>query len=60
MVNGFNREVLAIEIALIIPAQRVVRELDRIVANRVTAETADGHGLKLVLLTRRNGLKIMA
>lgn len=34
MVDDFNREALAIEIDLIIPAQRVVRVLDRIVANR--------------------------
>ncbi|GJK51840.1 hypothetical protein TUM17560_42170 [Serratia marcescens] len=47
MENDFNREALAIEIALIIPAQRVARGLNRIVTNRATAETADGHGLKL-------------
>lgn len=34
VVDDFNREVLAIEINLIIPAQRVVRGRDRIVANR--------------------------
>ncbi|ULR31940.1 IS3 family transposase [Dickeya fangzhongdai] len=34
VVDDFNREVLAIEIDLNIPAQRVVRVLDRIVANR--------------------------
>lgn len=34
MVDDFNREALAIEIDLNIPAQRVVRVLDRIVANR--------------------------
>lgn len=31
VVNDFNRETLAIEIGLNIPAQRVVRVLDRIV-----------------------------
>ncbi|EMX8464247.1 IS3 family transposase [Serratia marcescens] len=34
VVDDFNREALAIEIDLSIPAQRVVRVLDRIVANR--------------------------
>lgn len=34
MVDDFNREALAIEIDLIIPAQRVVRVLDRIAASR--------------------------
>lgn len=34
VVNDFNPEALAIEIDLNIPAQRVVRVLDRIVANR--------------------------
>lgn len=34
VVDDFNREALAIEIDLTIPAQRVVRLLDRIVANR--------------------------
>ena len=34
MVDDFNREALAIEIDLNIPAQRVIRVLDRIVANR--------------------------
>lgn len=34
VVDDFNREALAIEIDLNIPAQRVVRLLDRIVANR--------------------------
>ena len=34
VVDDFNREALAIEIVLNIPAQRVVRVLDRIVANR--------------------------
>lgn len=34
VVDDFNREVLAIEIDLNTPAQRVVRVLDRIVANR--------------------------
>lgn len=34
MVDDFNREALAIEIGLNIPAQRVVRVLDRIAANR--------------------------
>ena len=34
MVDDFNREALAIEIDLNIPAQRVVRVLDRIAANR--------------------------
>ncbi|AYH08714.1 IS3 family transposase [Pectobacterium parmentieri] len=34
VVDDFNREVLAIEIDLNIPAQRVVRVLDRIVASR--------------------------
>ncbi|TCW50771.1 putative transposase [Phytobacter diazotrophicus] len=38
--DDFNREALAIEIDLNIPAQRVVRVLDRIVANR-------GYSLKL-------------
>jgi len=33
VVDGFNREALAIEIDLNIPAQRVVRVLDRNVAN---------------------------
>ena len=53
MVDDFNREVLAIEIDLNIPAQRVVRVLERIVANRgkprLTAEDANrqraGRGL---------------
>lgn len=35
MVDDFNREALVIEIDLNILAQRVVRVLDRIVANRV-------------------------
>ncbi|KZQ49285.1 transposase [Klebsiella aerogenes] len=34
VVDDFNREALAIEIDLNIPAQRVIRGLDRIVANR--------------------------
>ncbi|HCA9669002.1 TPA: transposase family protein [Klebsiella variicola subsp. variicola] len=34
VVDDFNREALALEIDLNIPAQRVVRVLDRIVANR--------------------------
>jgi len=34
VVDDFNREALAIDIDLNIPAQRVVRVLDRIVANR--------------------------
>ncbi|CAM6616530.1 Integrase core domain-containing protein [Enterobacter intestinihominis] len=34
VVDDFNREALAIEFDLNIPAQRVVRVLDRIVANR--------------------------
>ena len=34
VVDGYNREALAIEIDLNIPAQRVVRVLGRIVANR--------------------------
>lgn len=34
VVDDFNREALAIEIDLSIPAQRVVRVMDRIVANR--------------------------
>ena len=34
VVDDFNREALAIEIDLNIPAQRVVRVQDRIVANR--------------------------
>jgi putative transposase len=40
VVDDFNREALAIEIDLNIPAQRVIRVLDRIVANR-------GYPLKL-------------
>lgn len=46
VVDDFNREVLAIEIDLNIPALRVVRVLERIVANsgksRISAETAHG------------------
>lgn len=34
VVDDFNREALAIEIDLNIPAQRVIRVLDRIVAHR--------------------------
>ncbi len=34
MVDNFNREAMAIEINLNIPAQRVVRVLERGVANR--------------------------
>ncbi len=34
MVDDFNREALAIEINRNIPAQRIIRVLDRIVANR--------------------------
>ncbi len=34
VVDDYNREALAIEIDLNIPAQRVVRVLDRFVANR--------------------------
>lgn len=34
LVDDFNREALAIEIDLNIPAQRVIRGLDKIVANR--------------------------
>ncbi|MFT4427832.1 DDE-type integrase/transposase/recombinase [Enterobacter hormaechei] len=34
VVDDFNREALVIEIDLNIPAQRVIRVLDRIVANR--------------------------
>lgn len=40
MVDDFNREALTIEIDLSIPAQRVVRVLDRIVSKR-------GYPLKL-------------
>lgn len=42
VVDDFNREALAIEIDLNIPAQRVVRVLDRIVANR-------GYPLKMLM-----------
>ncbi len=45
VVDDFNRETLAIEIDLNIPAQRVVRMLDRIVANR-------GYPLKIRMDTR--------
>ena len=50
VVDDFNREALAIEIDLNIPAQRVIRVLDRIVANR-------GYPLKMRM---DNGPKNMA
>ena len=46
VVDDFNREALAIEIDLNIPAQRVVRVLGRIVANR-------GYPLKMRMDTAR-------
>ncbi|EOW6930333.1 TPA: IS3 family transposase [Serratia marcescens] len=50
VVDDFNREALAIEIDLNIPAQRVVRVLDRIVANR-------GYPLKMRM---DNGLELLS
>lgn len=60
MVDDFNREALAIEIDLNIPAQRVVRVLDWIVANRgypmkmlmdngpeLVSQWAEEHGVQL-------------
>ncbi|MGD1730049.1 DDE-type integrase/transposase/recombinase, partial [Klebsiella pneumoniae] len=52
VVDDFNREALAIEIDLNIPAQRVVRVLDRIVANRgYPLKMRMDNGPELVLLT---------
>ena len=60
VVDDFNREALSIEIALNLPALRVVRVLDRIAANRcypvmlrmdngplALAEWAEKHAVKL-------------
>lgn len=50
MVDDFNREALAIEIDLNIPAQRVMRVLDRNVANRgYPLKMRMDNGLELVL-----------
>lgn len=50
MVDDFNREALAIEIDLNIPAQRVMRVLDRNVANRgYPLKRQMDNGLELVL-----------
>ena len=52
VVDGYNREALAIEIDLNIPAQRVVRVLGRIVANRgYPLKMRMDNGSELVLLT---------
>ncbi len=52
VVDDFNREVLAIEIDLNIPALRVVRVLERIVANRgYPLKLRMDNGPKLVSLT---------
>ncbi|MCZ4152178.1 transposase, partial [Escherichia coli] len=52
VVDGYNREALAIEIDLNIPAQRVVRVLGRIVANRgYPLKMRMDNGPELVLLT---------
>ena len=51
VVGDFNREALAIEIDLNIPAQRVVRVLDRIAANRVyPLKMRMDNGPELILL----------
>ncbi len=50
VVDDFNREALAIEIDLNIPAQRVVRGLERIVANH-------GYPLKMRM---DNGLELVS
>lgn len=54
VVDDFNREALTIEIDLNVPAQHVVRVLERIVTNRgyprLPAENADEYGLELVSL----------
>lgn len=50
MVDDFNREALAIEIDLNIPAQRVMRVLDRNVANRgYPLKMQMDNGIELVL-----------
>lgn len=50
VVDDFNREALAKEIDLNIPAQRVIRVLDRIVANRgYPLKMRMDHGPGLVL-----------
>ncbi|PTA87762.1 IS3 family transposase [Kluyvera sp. Nf5] len=52
VVDDFNREALAIEIDLNIPAQRVVRVLERIVANRgYPLKMRMDNGPELILLT---------
>lgn len=52
VVDDFNREALAIEIDLNIPAQRVVRVLARIVANRgYPLKMQMDNGLELISLT---------
>ncbi|OUF04859.1 hypothetical protein AZ021_004524 [Enterobacter ludwigii] len=47
VVDDFNREALAIEIDLNIPAQRVINVLDRIVVNR-------SYPLKMRMVTSQN------
>lgn len=60
MVDDFNREALAIEIDLNIPAQRVVRVLDRIVANLgYPLKMRMDNGPELVSLELANGPKNM-
>ena len=52
IVDDFNREALAIEIDLNIPAQRVVRVLDRIVATRgYSVKMRMDNGTELISLT---------
>ena len=52
MVDDFNREALAIETDLNIPVQRIVRVLDRIVANRrYPLKMRMDNSLELVSLT---------
>lgn len=53
VVDDFNREALAIDIDLNIPAQRVVRVLDRIVANRgYPLKMRMGNGPELISLAQ--------
>ena len=58
VVDDFNREALAIEIDLNISAQRVIRVLNRIVANcgypMVLAQWAEEHGVQLEFIKPGN------
>ena len=59
VVDDFNREALAIEIDLNIPAQRVIRVLDRIVAHRgYPLKLRMDNGPEFISLILSNWLKI--